>query len=324
MEAKTTLRSVPTGEPDGDLDLYADRWRRHMRADNKRDRTITDYLRVIAYFDRWLTETGRSRFVADITKDDIEAFKSYWLEATHPDGTPYEPNTARLYTATLKSFFRWLAEGLDEGDGVRTNPAELVRLPKVPKKVMDIPDRTAIDAVMATTKGSSFPDRRDRAILGVLISSGTRESGVAGMRVDSVHIDERYPYITVELKGGDEHKAMLDRETVKDLDRYLALRRRHPHSSSPYLWLGPRGRMTSSGLYQMVTRRAEQAGVKVTVHDFRRFAASTLLARGSTIDDVMTTLGWADRTMPSRYAAATAFERAAATHERLNPRASEV
>jgi integrase len=82
--------------------------------------------------------------------------------------------------------------------------------------------------------------------------------------------------------------------------------------------------MTSSGLYQMVTRRCEQAGVKVTVHDFRRFAASTLLARGSTVDDVMTTLGWTDRTMPSRYAAATAYERAAATHERLNPRAPEV
>ena len=322
METVSTLRSVPS--EDGDLDLYADRWRRHMRGDNKSDRTITDYLRVIAYLDTWLASTGRSRFVADVTKDDLEGFKSYWLEAKHEDGTPYQPNTARLYTAVLKSFFRWLTEGLDEGDGVATNPAEYVRLPKVPKKVMEIPDRAAIDAVMATTKGTSFADRRDRAILGFLMSSGTRESGTANIRLDDVNLDAKQPHAKIILKGGDEHVAYIDRETVKDLDRYIAARRRHPHASSPYLWLGPRGHMTSSGLYQMVVRRSELAGVKVTVHDFRRFAASTLLERGSSVDDVMTLLGWTDRTMPARYAAGTASARAAETHERLNPRAREI
>ena len=322
METATTLRSVPVG--DGDFDLYADRWRRHMKADSKAERTITDYLRVLSYFDEWLANTGRSRFVADVTKADIEALKAYWLEATHPDGTPYEPNTARLYTATLKSFFRWLHEGLDEGDGTETNPAEMVRLPKVPRKVMEIPEPEAVDAVMATTRGTSFADRRDRALLGFLISSGTRESGVANLRVDDVHLDAKHPYCTIVLKGGNQHKARMDAETVKDFDRYLALRRRHPQASSPYLWLGPKGRMTASGVYQMVVRRAKVAGVHVTVHDFRRFAASTLLARGATIDDTMTLLGWTDRTMPSRYAAGTADERAAETHARLNPRAREV
>ena len=57
-----------------------------MRGDNESDRTITDYLRVIAYLDTWLASTGRSRFVADVTKDDLEGFKSYWLEAKHEDG----------------------------------------------------------------------------------------------------------------------------------------------------------------------------------------------------------------------------------------------
>jgi site-specific recombinase XerD len=294
-----------------------------MKADNRAERTITDYLRVVAYFDEWMLETGRSRFVADVTKADIEEFKLRWLEAVHPDGTPYEPNTARLYTAVLKSFFRWLHEDLDEGDGIDENPAENVRLPKVNKKVMDIPEPEDVAAVFATTKGASFANVRDRALLGVLISSGTRESGVANMRVEDVHLDAKHPHIVVVLKGGDEHRALLDRPTVRDVDRYLAMRRRHPQSHSPYLWLGPRGRMTSSGLYQMIRRRSEQAGVKVTVHDFRRFAASTQLAQGATVEDVMTRLGWTDRTMPARYAAATADDRAGDSFEGITPRSWE-
>ena len=123
------------------------------------------------------------------------------------------------------------------------------------------------------------------------MSSGTRELGTANIQLDNVNLDAKQPHAKIILKGGDEHVAYIDRETVKDLDRYIAARRRHPHASSPYLWLGPRGHMTSSGLYQMVVRRSELAGVKVTVHDFRRFAASTLLERGSSVDDVMTLLG---------------------------------
>ena len=59
MTTVSTLRSVP--EPAGDLDLYAARWRRHMKADNKAERTINDYLRVVSYFDEWLAANSRPR-----------------------------------------------------------------------------------------------------------------------------------------------------------------------------------------------------------------------------------------------------------------------
>ena len=311
----TVLRSLP--EPGGDIEVFAARWQRHMRAANKSERTIRDYMRVLAYFDKYLARSGGPRFVAQIERDHIEGFKLQWLEAKHPDGRPYEPNTSRVYTASLKSFFRWLTEDIGE---LAENPAERVKLPNVPKKIMPVPDRRDVEALLVTTKGRSFPDRRDRAILGFLMSSGTRETGVANIRLEDVHLDAGWVAIT--LKGGDEHKARLDNETVKDFDNYLAARAKHPAALSPYMWLGPKGRMTASGIYQMIRRRSAEAGVDITPHDYRRFCTSELFGRGASVDDVMQLLGWKDASMARRYAAATAGERAAETHARLNPRAS--
>lgn len=309
----TVLRSVPA--PGGDIEVFAARWRRAMR-DKKTPRTIKDYMRVLSYFDEYLVRTGAPRFVGEIERDHIEEFKLYWLEATHPDGTPYEPNTARVYVAVIKSFFRWLTEDIRELD---ENPAERVKLPHVPVKIMPVPERRDVEALLATTRGRSFVNRRDRAILGFLMSSGTRETGTANIKLRDVHLDAGWVAIT--LKGGDEHKARMDSETVRDFDNYLAVRAKHPYASSPYLWLGPRGRMTGSGLYQMIVRRSAEAGVKITPHDYRRFVASELFARGASEGDAMTLIGWKDPSMARRYAAATAGERAAETHARLNPRA---
>jgi len=49
---------------------------------------------------------------------------------------------------------------------------------------------------------------------------------------------------------------------------YLRARRSHRLAGTPALWLGTRNRgaMTGSGLYQMLQRRADQAGYDPDVH----------------------------------------------------------
>jgi hypothetical protein len=51
-----------------------------------------------------------------------------------------------------------------------------------------------------------------------------------------------------------------DRQAAKALDRYFRIRGSHPHAALPWLWLGKRGRLTDSGILQVMERRGQRAG----------------------------------------------------------------
>jgi hypothetical protein len=81
-------------------------------------------------------------------------------------------------------------------------------------------------------------------------------------------------------------------------------------AASPWLWLGRKGRLTDSGISQMVKQRGEAAGVALHPHMLRHYYAHTQLSRGMSEGDLMTLAGWRSREMLSRYAAASRTDRA--------------
>jgi site-specific recombinase XerD len=66
--------------------------------------------------------------------------------------------------------------------------------------------------------------------------------------------------------------------TANALASYLRARQSHKLTQSAALWLGSRnrGRMTGSGVYQMLQRRAEQAGYQPVIrpHQFRHLLSA--------------------------------------------------
>ena len=86
----------------------------------------------------------------------------------------------------------------------------------------------------------------------------------------------------------------------------------------PNLWLGKRGKMTSSGIADIVKRRAKIAGLgNVHPHILRHTFAHHWLAEGGNETDLMRLAGWQSRTMLQRYGASAGTERAIAAHKRL-------
>jgi site-specific recombinase XerC len=50
-------------------------------------------------------------------------------------------------------------------------------------------------------------------------------------------------------------------KAARDIDRYVRLRAGHPHAAGPWLWLGKKGRLTASSIYQMIKDRGTAAGL---------------------------------------------------------------
>ena len=115
------------------------------------------------------------------------------------------------------------------------------------------------------------------------------------------------PFVrVVPLKGARDFSegrlVPLMMRSAQALTDYLRVRRSHRQSRLPALWLGSRNRgpMTGSGVYQMLDRRAEEAGYDpqaVHPHMFRHTVANDWLAGGGSEGDLMRLMGWNDRSM---------------------------
>ena len=121
-------------------------------------------------------------------------------------------------------------------------------------------------------------------------------------------------------KGNRERRVPISAITMKNLDRYLRLRARHPWAHVPQLWITRRGPLTSNGILQVIYRRGEQAGLEhLHTHQFRHSFAQSFLRSGGSEHDLMKLAGWESTAMVKRYTDATASERAREAHKKHSP-----
>jgi site-specific recombinase XerD len=228
----------------------------------------------------------------------------------------YAPATAANRFRALHRFFSWL----EEEEEIQASPMVRMQAPKVPVVLPEVIAEDSIRLLLKACEGRTFEGRRDAALLSLLIDTGVRRSELADLRLDDV--DLRAHTAKVMGKGSRERLAPFGAVAARDLDRYLRFRDKHRRASSPWLWLGRRGKMTSSGVYQMVCDRAAQAGLanKVWPHLFRHTFADSWLAAGGEEGDLMRIAGWQTRSMLDRYGAAQAGARAREAHKRFSPR----
>jgi site-specific recombinase XerD len=223
-------------------------------------------------------------------------------------------NTASNRHRSLKIFFDWLVQ---EGE-LSASPMRNMKSPQVPEQPPEVLDDGALRKLLKTCEGKGLLQRRDLALIRLLIDTGMRRAECAGLRVED--IDLNHNVAVVLGKGRRQRACPFGKKTALAIDRYLRSRAQHRDADRPELWLGIRGPLSQNGVFEIVLKRAEEAGIEnVHPHLFRHTFAHSWLSQGGQEQDLMMLAGWRSRTMLGRYGASAAAERAREAYRRLSP-----
>jgi len=289
-----------------DLAALLSSWQLAMKAERKSPGTIKTYTDGVNKFLRWCVDSGHP---AELARTTVQEFLAELVD----DGA--EGNTARSRDLALKRFAAWL---VDEGE-LSANPLTGLKPPKAGQKVVDALTDEELKRLIKACQGKSLQDRRDEAIVRLMLETGLRASEVVGIQVSDVNVHDGL--VTVRRgTGGKGRVAPFSAQTASAIDRYLRARRTHRLAESGALWVGGGGKSFGYyGLDKALKDRAATAGIDgFHLHLMRHTAATRWLRAGGSEQGLMSVAGWSTRSTIDRYTGASAAERAAAEARRLN------
>ena len=145
---------------------------------------------------------------------------------------------------------------------------------------------------------------RDAAIIAVLWSGGLRRAELTALQLAD-YLREDDSVRVMHGKGNKAREVPLDLVTIETLEKWIAVRGDAP-GPLWYKFTRP-GKMlyeaiSSQGVYDMIKRRIDRAGVaELSPHDFRRSAIGDLLDAGADIATVQQIVGHESVDTTSRY-----------------------
>jgi len=288
-----------------DLRSYLRSFTISLRARNKSPRTVESYVLATSQLADFLEDHDLPTNLDEIERRHIEEYIATVLETR-------APATAAHRYASMQQFFKWaVAE-----EEIDKSPMDGMSKPTIPDQPIPMLTDDDLRALLDTVKGSGFEERRDTAIIRLFIDTGARLSEIADLTLGDIDLDRQQ--LVVVVKGHHVQVKYFGAKTAQAIDRYERSRRTHRYTDLDWWWLSLKGRLSGSGIRQMIKRRAEEAGLDhVHPHMFRHTFAHRWLSEGGNEDDLQRLMGWKDRQMLDRYGKSGAIARAKDAHGRM-------
>jgi len=297
---------------------------------------------VRAHVDGFLKELAAARGASPHTlrayRGDLDGFLAFLDERRITSPKAVTPRVLRSYLAELDgrelarasvqrklSAVRSLFAHLLKKDVIDAHPAVRMRQRRSERRLPSALEIGEVEALLAAPPLDRHAGRRDRAILELMYSAGTRAAETVGL--DRGDLDLRRGIARVKGKGRKERMAPVGSFALKALRDYLE----DPERPAPAprardaVFLNPRGgRLTTRTLGRIVDQRSLEAGLRrrATPHTLRHCFATHLLDRGADLRAVQELLGHAHLTTTQIYTHVS-IERLRKIYEKAHPRAGD-
>lgn len=262
--------------------------------------------------------------VETVTLDHLRAFRSDLFDRRerYASGSPRPRKSGGLSVWSIAThiriarlLFRWLQV---EGH-LATNPAARLQIPDVGNE----PPKGIAEGDLVKMFDAAKSSPRDYALLLFLADTGCRIGGVVGLTLSDLDLDERCALVREKGKHGRKRvrAVFFNSPTAEALDVWLQARAALPGASrTDRVFIGHKGPLTANGVYQMVERVGEMAGVegRCNPHSFRHGLARALLERGLDMGRVSRILGHTDVRITARFYGVFSQKELAEAHARYS------
>jgi integrase len=188
--------------------------------------------------------------------------------------------------------------------------------PNPPAKPVPVLSDDDLARLLKSCAGKDYRDRRDEAVVRMLLDCGLRVSELCGLAVADVDLDQGSAL--VRGKGNKVRPVYFGTRTARALDRYLRLRKAHRYAHADALFLSQRGPLSPDGARDLLEVRGRAAGIEdLHPHRFRHTFAHDYLLAGGQERDLKRLAGWSSDVMLERYGASAADHRAREAARRL-------
>lgn len=230
--------------------------------------------------------------VHEVTPDDLtliwaDLVNRHVLFADHPrrqaeEGT-LSPHTLHSFVRAVRTFFNWCVDRRY----CEISPAKALKKPFLPIKEPKYLTAEDLDLIL----DEAYEDERDYAIVCFLADTASRVGGVAGLTVKNLDLEHKRAIVQEKGRGGygKTRTVFLKERCVNALKRRLAVR----DSDCEFVFCWREGGLKPEGIYRVVQRLAEKAGVEGywNPHAFRHGYARAALDKGANLRTVSRQLG---------------------------------
>lgn len=247
--------------------------------------SVEAYVRDVEKFISFLDFKELSQEPSDINLNMLRDFL-IWISEFGINSV----SQARIVSG-LRGFFKYL---LIE-NVIKVNPAELLELPKVGRKLPSVLSVNEIDSLIASIDLSTPEGERNKVMLEIMYACGLRVSELISLKISDLFFNDGF--IKVTGKGDKERIVPVGSVTLKMLTVYLQKIRVHlpiVKGNENYVFLNRRGKKLSRQMVFIVLKNlALKAGItkKISPHTFRHSFATHLVEGGADLRAVQEMLG---------------------------------